>query len=113
MKGSIFLSHGKELLCMSSPISLSNFAYAEHLTKNGFFGSSSRYSEWSVSEQQIQVQQFGKGEFHVYTFSDSRGFIFTPLAAAPLYHTSPKGECPSVQAWHRNRSHCLLKCWMT
>lgn len=70
------------------------------------------YSECSVLEQQISAQQFGNGEF-IYTFRDSGGFIFSPSAAAPLHHISSKGPCPSVQAWHRNPSHSLLRCHMT
>lgn len=76
---------------MNSLISLFNFAYAEHLIKNRFFGSSPRYSERSVSEQEIWDQQFGNRVFCVSTFGDSGGFIFTPSAAASLHHTSSEG----------------------
>lgn len=72
------------------------------------FCHSSCYSECSVSEQQISDQQFGNREVF-YTFRESGGFIFSPSAAAPLHHTSSKGLCPSVQAWHRNPSHNLLR----
>lgn len=76
------------------------------------FCHSSRYSESSVSEQQISDQQFRNWEF-IYTSRGSGGFIFRPLAAAPLHQTTSKGPCPSVPAWHRNPSHSLLRCHMT
>lgn len=72
-----------------------------HVTVNAVF----QNSKYHI--RSLEMENF------IYPFSDSEGFLFSPSAAAPLHYTSSKGLWPSIQAWHRNPSHSLLRCHMT